>query len=187
MINFFRNKKFQTGFTIIEVLVSAFVFSLIMIGVGSIFVQILMLQRRGSGAQKVQENMLFALELMAREIRVSKIENQDAPNCDRTTLTILHPVNGTVTYTLSQGAITRSVGLGAPPGPMTSTEVDIQRLNFCVMGTTVTAGGVGDRTQARVATILRVVSKTNRAEDSVTFDIQTSVVSRDNVTEFTSF
>lgn len=185
-MNFFRNKKNQQGFTIVEVLVSTFVFSIIMVGVGAIFVQILILQRRGSGAQKVQENMLFTLELMAREIRVSKIENQDSPNCDRTMLTILHPVNGTVTYTLANGAITRSVGLGAPPGPMTSTEVDIQRLNFCVMGTTVT-GGVGDRKQARVATILQVKSKTNRAEDSVTFDIQTSVVSRDNVTEFTSF
>src|SRR3990167_2313335 len=84
------------GFTIIEVLVSAFVFSIIAIVVGGLFVQILASERRAFACQKIQENGLFIMELMSREIRVSQIENQNSSNCSATTLTIQHPVNGTV-------------------------------------------------------------------------------------------
>ena len=172
------------GFTLIEMLVTVFVFSVIVIGVGGIFTDILALQRRGSGAQKVQENTQFVLELMAREIRVSKVDNQDAPLCDRTTLTIVHPVNGPVSYSTANGRIQRLAG--GILTTLTSNDVNITRLNFCVAGTTVTSG-VGDHLQARVGIILQASSQDSNPEDTVTFDLQTMVVSRDNDIEFFSY
>src|SRR5438105_4644914 len=96
------NNKFskQLGFTLIEVMISSLVFSIIMITVSSLFIQILNNQRRAFAMQKIQENSLFIMELMAREIRVSKIENQNSPDCTLTSLSITHPVNGPVTYSL---------------------------------------------------------------------------------------
>jgi len=176
-------KNDQHGFSLIEVLISVFVFSVIVIAIGGIFTQILALQRRGAGAQKVQENTLFALELMAREIRVSKIDNQDAPLCDRTTLTIVHPVNGTVIYSTSGGLVQRQAG--GTVTTITSADVNFSRLNFCVLGTTVTVT-VGDQKQARVGIIMQASSRATRPEDTIVFDLETTVISRDNAIEFSN-
>jgi len=172
----------ERGFGIVELLVSMFVFSIIVTSVGVIFTQILALQRRGAGAQKVQENTLYALELMAREIRVSSITNQDNGNCNAPTLAITHPVNGIVNYSLSGGQIRRTAG--GIETFITSKEVNYTRLNFCIFGSTV-VGGNGDNQQARVTIITQTSGRYTAPRDTVTFDLQTTVVSRDNALEFT--
>ena len=170
----------QDGFSVVETITAVFVFSLMILAIGGIYVHILSMQRRGTGAQKVQEDMLYALEVMAREIRVSSITNQDDTTCAATTLTIQHPVNGTVTYTRSATNRIERIQ-GGTVTYLTSANVNVGRLRFCIDGTQST----GDNEQSRITVTAQIASVAD-ARDAVTFDIQTTIVSRDNTLEFTN-
>lgn len=169
-----KTKNFQKGFTIVEVLVSAFVFSIIAVVVSGLFVQILATQRRAFASQKIQENGLFIMELMSREIRVSQIQSSDS-DCNATALTIIHPVNGTVTYSLSSGILQRIAG--GVTTDLSSSTVAFSRLNFCIMG-----ANPSDAQQARVAIIASIQNKTGK--EILTTNLETMVSSRDVQTEF---
>ena len=164
----FKSSEAQRGSTIVELLVAALVFSFMLIIVATNFVDILKLQRRGFDAQAIQENTLFALEMMTREIRVSQIKSLDNLMCNLTSLTISHPINGLTVYTVSGGLISKTVGGSA--FSITSSKVNFSRLNFCVMGSGI------DNEQPRVVIIASV--RPTDGED-IQFDIQTSVSSRD--------
>lgn len=172
------NRKFkkQRGFTIIEVIVTAFVFSIIVIEIGSVFVQLLSVERRGFSSQKIQENAMFVLETMAREIRVSRIINQDDdPDhpCTKIILQMEHPVNGNITYTINNGVVKRTIG-GTPSvtTSISSSDVNFTRLNFCVDGS-----GSNDGKQTRVAILASIQNRTGK--DIIQFDLETTVTSRD--------
>ncbi len=173
----FQNKpsEKQAGFTIVEVLVSAFVFSIIAVTVSGLFIQILSVQRRAFASQKIQENGLYIMELMSREIRVSQIENQDSSACALTSLTIEHPENGIVVYSLASDALRRTAG-GVTTN-LSASSVSFTRLNFCVMGS-----GPTDDQQARVTIIATIKNKTGR--EVLTANLETTVSSRDVQTEF---
>lgn len=173
--NNLQQVKKEGGFTIVEVLVSTFVFSIIAITVSGLFVQILALERKSFAAQKIQENGLFIMELMSREIRVSQIQNQDSSNCTATSLTIIHPVNGTVIYALNGGALQRTAG--GVTTDLSSSTVAFSRLNFCITGSNPTDGQ-----QARVAILASIQNKTGR--EILTASLETTVSSRDVQTEF---
>ena len=167
--------KHQQGFTLVEVLVTSFIFSVIALTVSGLFIQTLAVERRTFASQKIQENGLYIMELMSREIRVSKIENQDSLNCSATTLTITHPVNGTVTYALVNGTLQRTAG--SVTTNISSSTVSFSRLNFCIMGS-----GQTDGTQARVTILASIQNKTGR--EILTTTLQTTVSSRNVETEF---
>lgn len=164
----------QSGFSIVEVLITTFVFSIMSLIVAGNFVNILGLQRRGVAAQILQEESLFAIETMAREIRVSQITSSDDPNCNLTSLIINHPINGSTTYSASGGVISKTVG--GSTFSITSSKISFSRLNFCVVGS-----GVDDK-QPRIAVIASV--KTAGGQDGLRFDIQTTISSRDVREEF---
>jgi len=158
----------QRGFGIVELIVATFVFSIMSVIVATNFVDVLDLQRRGFAAQAIQEEILFATEMMTREIRVSQIQSPDDLGCNLTTLSIGHPINGPIVYSVSGGIINKTVG--GNTFSITSSKVNFSRLNFCVRGS-----GVDDE-QPRV-TIIASVRPTG-GED-LQFDIQTSISSRD--------
>lgn len=171
----------QSGFTLVEALTATFVFSLIVLGVSGVFVQILGNERQAFAAQKLQENGLYTLELMSREIRVSQVIDSDqspvgdSPNCTLTSLTIRHPVNGTVTYSLNSGTLERTVG--GVTTDLSSSDVTFSRLNFCLLGS-----GTADKMTARVGIIATLQNKTGKT--ILTFNLQTTVTSRDVQSEF---
>jgi prepilin-type N-terminal cleavage/methylation domain-containing protein len=164
----------QEGFTIIEVLVTSFIFSIIALTVSGLFIQTLAVERRTFASQKIQENGLYVMELMSREIRVSQIQDQDSSNCSLTSLTIIHPVNGTVTYSLSGGILHREAdGVSTD---ISASDVTFSRLNFCVVGSET------DSTQARVTILASIQNRTGK--EILTTVLQTTVSSRDVETEF---
>ncbi|MBP9822188.1 MAG: prepilin-type N-terminal cleavage/methylation domain-containing protein [Candidatus Pacebacteria bacterium] len=171
----------QKGFTLIELVVSAFVFSIIVAVVSGLFVQILKAERRAFAAQKIQENGLFIVELMSREIRVSQIVANDqspagnSPSCTLQALTIRHPVNGTVTYALVGDILQRTADGSVTD--LSSSAVSFSRLNFCLTG-----GAPTDAQQARVGIIASIQNKTGK--EIVKVNLETSVSSRDVQTEF---
>ncbi len=179
----FHDTKANQGFTIIETLIAVFVFSVIMIAVGGIFTQVLSLQRRGAGAQKVQEDTMYALELMAREIRVSMIPSAESLDCSAVGLFVIHPVEGAITYTLVGQQIQRNAN--GVVGFITSSETAISRLNFCVQGTNSVAGG-GDGKQTRVTILMGAVDRDSmNSSNPITFDLQTTVTSRSGDADYT--
>lgn len=166
--NHFKLSEAQRGFTIVELLITTFVFSIMSVIVATNFVDILKLQRRGFDAHVIQEEILFATEMMTREIRVSQVQSPDNLNCNAISLSINHPVNGSTVYSVSGGIINKTVG--GNTFPITSSKVNFSRFNFCVTGS-----GIDDE-QPRVIIISSV--RPRNGED-IQFDIQTGVSSRD--------
>ncbi|OGN27387.1 MAG: hypothetical protein A2941_00885 [Candidatus Yanofskybacteria bacterium RIFCSPLOWO2_01_FULL_49_17] len=159
-----------------EVLVTSLVFSIMTVAVSGIFIQIINDERRAFAAQAIQENGQFIMELMSREIRVSKVQDQDSSNCTATTLTIVHPVNGAVTYSLTAGGVLQRA-VGGVTTDLSASTVSFSRLNFCVTGS-----GTSDNKQPRVAILTSMRNKSGK--QIITFDFQTTVSSRDVQSEF---
>lgn len=169
-----RSQETTAGFGLVEVIVATFVFSIISVIVVTNFVDVLDLQRRGFAAQVIQEEALFAVEMMAKEIRVSQIQSPDDLNCNLTSLTIDHPINGTTTYSVSGGIISKAVGGNI--FPITSSKINFSRLNFCVRGS-----GIDDE-QPRITIVASI--QTASGQGGLKFDMQTTVSSRDLREEF---
>lgn len=167
------------GFSLVELLVAASIFAFVVTAVSGLFVQALDMQRRASGIQKIQENALYVLESITREVRVSIVTSGNTtcttPYPQETkTLVIEHPVNGTVTYEYSRpstfGLITRN------GEQITSADVDITAFAFCV------SGSGADGAQTRVTIPLTLQTTAGRSVNSVS--LQTTITSRDLSIDF---
>jgi len=172
------NKKIiqdNQGFTIVEVIAAVFVFSVIVIAVGGIFVRAMQIERRNFAAQKVQENTLRAFEMMAREIRISRVTTADS-SCLAQSISFVRPDIGTVDYTLNAGQILRNeASTGAVA--ITSSDVNFTKLNFCITGSVA-----NDLKPTRV-TVLAEIESTGII-DIYRYNIQTTVTSRDLSDDF---
>lgn len=163
----------KNGFTLIELLVAVFVFSILVTLAGGSFVSTLSLQRRALNMKNTEENGRFILELMARELRVANPINTPDTNCPvsgASSLIFQHPVNGAVVYSLSGGQVHRQVG--GTDTIISSPNVEVARLNFCISGNTA-----NDDKQPRVTVILSLKSGGTMVESS-TIDLQTTVSQR---------
>jgi len=180
MINFkfkiLNSEKKEAGFTIIEVLVTSLVFSIIAISVSAIFIQIINLERRGLAVQKIQDNALLVLEEMSRDMRVSRISDQESPNCTATTITLTHPIKGTVIYRANGGIVQRSVG-GGNYIDVSGSNVDFTRMNFCILGSLI-----NDNQSPRVSIITSIQNRTGR--EIMQINLQTTTTSRNVIDEF---
>src|SRR3989344_1005191 len=161
------SKKLNEGFSIIETLVTIFVFSILAILIASIFSRGIQLERRTFAVQKVQENALFVLESMARKIRVSEVGSNDDPTCSTTTLSIDHP-DGALAYFLSSGIVKE---VFTDLHDLSSSDVEFTRLAFCISGSSL-----GDNLPFKVTIIASVRSKNNLYQTPI--DIQTTITSR---------
>ncbi len=166
----------EAGFTIVEVLVTSLIFSIMAMAISAIFIQIISLERRGLAVQKIQDNALLVLEEMSRDIRVSRIPSQESSNCTATTITMTHPLKGTIVYRVNSGIVQRSVG-GGDYIDVSSSNVNFSRMNFCISGSLV-----NDNQSPRVSTIASIQNRTGK--EIVEIDIQTTVTSRDFIDEF---
>lgn len=170
----------QHGFSLIELLVAAAVFTFVVTSVTGLFATALNLQRRATGIQKIEENAQFALESIAREVRVSTVTSGDT-SCTpidpvaTATLVIHHPVNGDVTYKYDRSS---GVGILYRNGqPITASSVDITAFAFCVSGSGV------DKQQTKVTIPMTLHSVGGTPASQVSVSLQTTVTSRDLTTE----
>lgn len=174
----FKLSKNQEGFSIIEAITSVFVFSIMALIVSGLLVQAMNVERRAFSAQAIQENVLAVLELMAKEIRVSTISDQNN-NCTTDpplgTLNLIHPIEGAVTYRLNGGVVERVTG--GITHTLSSEDVVFNSLSFCISGSTTPS----DNKSARVTVLLSISNKKGR--EILTTNIHTTVTSRDIVDE----
>ena len=172
--NFKTNR--ESGFTVVEVLVTSLIFSIIAMAVSAIFIETLSLQRRASASQKIQDNALFVLESMSRDIRVSVIANQESPGCAANTLTINHPSKGDVVFRMNNGAIEKSQA-GGPFVAISGSDVRFSRFNFCI------TGSLPNDNKTPKAAILTTVENVSGRE-VLEVNLQTTISSRDEINEF---
>src|SRR3989338_6730284 len=171
------NRKIQksSGFTIIEMIVvialSAGVFGVAAGG----FVQAIKMQRRAFFIQKVQENVGFALESMAKEIRVSTIatSNTNCPNSPVQSLSINHPVNDSIDYFLSGTDLHRRLPGAGIDTILNSAGTQVNKMDFCISG-----NSAGSDTQPRVTILLTVSNGHPDPDQNISVDIQTTVSQR---------
>lgn len=71
--SFYRSRENKQGFTLLELLISVFIFSLVMIAVVSLFVRFVTFQKRSRGIQQNMEDTRYAMELMAKTLRTSSV------------------------------------------------------------------------------------------------------------------
>lgn len=72
-------KKNNKGFTLLEMIVAMFLFTLIMLAATQIFQLVIEGQRNALASQDIQESMRYALEVMSKEIRMAKRSDGDCP------------------------------------------------------------------------------------------------------------
>lgn len=178
MFKYLNIKKTQAGFTIVEVLVTSLIFSMIALTVSAIFVQIISLERRGFAVQKIQDNALLVLEEISRDIRVSRISNQDSVNCTATTITMTHPLKGTVAYRTSNGIVQRSEN-GESYSDISGSNVNFTRMNFCILGSLA-----NDNQSPRVSMVTSVQNRTGKEISQI--NLQTTITSRNVLDEFSN-
>ena len=171
-----KNHTNKNGFTLLEVLITSFIFSIIALTVSAIFIQIINLERRSFAVQKIQDNALLVLEEISRDIRVSKISNQESPNCTATTITLTHPIKGTVIYQTSGGIVQRSAN-GGSYVDVSGSNVNFTRMNFCILGSLA-----NDNQSSRVSIVTSVQNRTGK--EILQINLQTTVTSRDVSDEF---
>lgn len=155
----------------IETTLVILLFSVIMVLMGGVFVGSLDLQRLAFNTQHTEENASFVLEAIAKEIRVSQIAgpDTDCPATPATILNVTHPVNGSITYSLSGNAIHRNVN--GTDSVMNSSTVEFTNFRFCVSGT-----AIDDLKQPRVTIIAGL--KSVKTKQQSTIDIQTTLSQR---------
>ncbi|WKZ26972.1 MAG: prepilin-type N-terminal cleavage/methylation domain-containing protein [Candidatus Paceibacterota bacterium] len=168
--------KNKNGFTLVETVVAIFVFSVVVIASQGVFGKALTVVKSGAAAQRVQESVQYALELMARDIRMSSISaDQEDASCALSQLTLVHPILGAVIYRHDGVAIERTVD--GVSGHITAGEVLIQDLSFCVRH----AGLDGEQT--RVTILINAVYDSERVSEQKELNVQTTVSLRDYETE----
>ena len=67
----FKNKK---GFTLAEMIVVMFIFSILSVGLANVFVKYFAGERQSFAKQKVSSDLRFSLEMMVREIRLNNVD-----------------------------------------------------------------------------------------------------------------
>lgn len=167
----------NSGFTLIESIVAIFAFSIIVLVIGAAMSNAIVSQRQVLNLQQAEENANLVLESMIKEIRVSQIcPSLNPTGCDSTcpaspaaTLSINHPVNGNIIYSLAGGAIHRNVN--GTDTVISSNTVQFTSLKFCIQGTVF-----GDKRQPEVTIITSI--KSVKAVQQATIDIQAGVSQR---------
>jgi len=158
--------------------VSTFVFSITALSVTAILGKAIQIERSARSAEKVEENATFVLESMAKEINVSTITSANSPGCTATTITMIHPVNGTISYSLSGGNVQRTAGSAQI---INSGDVTFTNLKFCITGNG--GGSSGDNQSTKITILASIQSNIGRPFIA---NLQTTVVSRDITVELTN-
>jgi len=70
----FKNQKFTTGFTIIELMIAVTLFSVIVGVVSNIFIASLQVQRKSISFENIFDQTSYLMEYMSRSLRMAKTE-----------------------------------------------------------------------------------------------------------------
>jgi len=156
------NKK---GLTLIELIIALAIFSIVVLLVSDIFLDVIKGQRRSIGIQNIEENLRYTLERISREIRMSEVKTGEG-TFNSLDITAHKPTGDEdVSYKLSSDEITRN-----DISITSQNTVKITDLKFYVKKNSV---------QPRVTIVIKAESKGEKQEQISKIHLQTTVVSRE--------
>ena len=196
-----KKKAKKSGFTLVEMIVSVALFSIVVTVSTGALLQVLATNQRAQAIETVMNNLDFALQQMARDIRVGTNYTCNAGNdnpsldisashdsaspdspCQSFSFTaqgnssISDPhriIYGLYSSGPNSGSIFRSIA-GGTPYPITASQIIITNLSFYVSGST--PGIDGDQDQPKVLIVLQGYVKIKN--DRTNFNLQTTVSQR---------
>jgi len=169
-----RKRNSQSGFTLIEILVSASILVIVVLTATSMYVTALSAQRRAYGKQNALDSSRYALEIMGRAIRQSKIIT-----ISPTSLTIEHPTKCstppcTVTYSRNSGGKLQEQSAGST-NPITAANVFVESITFSGVEYELQDT---DGLHAKVTISLVVRSELTKDTEESRVRLQTTITSR---------
>lgn len=189
---FINKQTKQSGFTLIEMLVSITLLSMVLIMTGSIFIMINRDENRNLSYQKIQGDARLAIESIAKEIRLSKIDYVKMTiNNPMDEIKLEKPSGELISFKKATGSICGAgwastdscvlLSIDADldniyetTAPITSKQINISSLQFYVFPKSSTNNG-----QPWVLISLVVQGKGQQASEKFILPIQTTVSSRD--------
>jgi prepilin-type N-terminal cleavage/methylation domain-containing protein len=120
-----KRYRYKKGFTLIEVVVSLFVFALLMASVSGIFANTVAGYKAARSSQRDTENAQYAMNAMAKELRTSSIASSSA------TAVRFYDYSQDIcfAYRIQNGNL--EVASVAPSDP-TALPLALDKLNFCL-------------------------------------------------------
>ena len=164
--NLFVNKK---GYTIIELLVAMFIFTIVIIVVFSLFTMAIRGQRRIIAQQNIQENARFLIAFIAKEIRMSVISSSQA-NGTSASLTLTRSDGGSVVYTFISNKLKRTSSIS---DDFISSDDVLVTGNFYVEGMVL-----NDDLQPKVTIVLGIQGVGAKVEEKAKINVQTTLSPR---------
>lgn len=190
----FKNKP--SGFTLMEIVVAMFIFTLASILIAEIFVNVQRAQQRIRDAQEASTNTRYLVDVISREIRFGKIDysggtiNNDNEHNDK--LNLIDSQNISVSFQIASGVdcdstndTVRCVQIKRGNGvwnTITAPTLSVDALHFYVtpqtdpFPTSVTSST--PNVQPQVTIILHTSSTGPKLENRVSTYLQTTVASR---------
>ncbi len=164
----------EGGFTLIEMIVAVSIFATVVIIAVGALLSIISVNRKANELRVVMENLNFAIESIARDVRTGEhygcVSLQE--NCGGDTLIFEDQDGFVVEYALASETIMRSVD-GGDWIPVTSPTIVIEDVDFYVMGSSP-----GDGAQPRVLMTIQGMAGID-GKNETEFSLQTSVSQRD--------
>jgi len=172
----------KSGFTLVEILVAAFIFSIVIALISGVFVSVLQSQGRILATQIVLDNASYSIEYMSRALRMARTDEPGPPNCAAANKTYKIIGGGDRIDFMNykedcQGfyldGTTLRVEQGGFSGDMTPDELRVTTLNFRVIG-----NGVNDSLQPAVTIFVTFEGALQGASNQPKLSIQTTVTKR---------
>ncbi len=175
-------KKLNSGFTLVEMMVAVSVFVTVMVIFSASILAVFDANLKSKNLRSVMDNLNLSMESMTRTIRFGtnyhcgNSGNLSQPNdCSSgsSSLTVLSPTGAQTTFALSSGRITRTIG--GVTSNITSSDVTISTLSFRVYG----SPAFPDLFQPQVIIVVKgSVGSNSKANDKGNFSLETTVSQR---------
>jgi len=160
-------RKFTTGFTLIEMMVSVSIFAIVVMISMTAILSVVDSNKKAQSLKSVMNNLNFALETMTRSVKTGTSLSVSA---DNKSISLSDQYSGKyTTYKLNEKRLVRSDG--SSEQPITAPEVEIDNLTF--IDDLSYAGG----TQPSVIMVIQGTVKANERISSK-FNIQTTITQR---------
>lgn len=176
--------KASGGFSLIELMVAVGVFAVVVTITSGTFVISLRGQGKSATAQNVADNTRYAMEVIAKEIRMGRIKategfvlnspsdiqfKSNMPN--RNGSIVRFYLDATTHQIMFDDDINDGSGPGKDPESITAANVTVNALTFDV-------SGVSSEMQPRITIVMRVASAGTAADIATSMDLQTTISPR---------
>lgn len=169
-----RYKKTEKGFSLIELTVAIGIFAVVVTITSGTFITSLKGQRKSITAQNVADNARYAMEVMAKEIRMGEDFTGGAETIQFTS-NMIHRAGKTVSFRYDAGAsqilFDDDIADGIPEEPITASQSAITMLRF-------TVSGMNPGSQPRVTIVLGVASRGTSPDVASSMILQTTISPR---------